>query len=61
MLNILNNDLKAPLAYKLYWLNNNLNSAHYSKWQSYNISRIEAKNILSSNISELEKYKEIIK
>ena len=61
MLNILNDDLKAPLAYKLYWLNNNLNSAHYSKWQSYNISRIEAKNILSSNISELEKYKEIIK
>ncbi len=61
VLNISNDDLKNSFARELYMRTQNSDSPYakdmkqyFSKWQSLNISRIRAENILNSKISEIE-------
>ena len=57
-LNILDEDLRKSFARELYWRGQNNDFTYSSQWQSFNISRMRANNILNSNISELEPYKD---
>ena len=58
ILNISNEDLRKGFARELYLRAHNGDSRYFSKWQSLNISRIRANNILNSKIRELEPYKD---
>jgi hypothetical protein len=48
--------MKMSLGSELYWRTQRENES--KDWQSFNISRIEAKKILESKEEELEKYKD---
>jgi hypothetical protein len=58
ILNISNEDLRKRFARELYWRTKNNDSRNFSQWQSLNISRMRAKKILNSKISELEPYQD---
>lgn len=58
ILNISNEDLKKSFARELYKRTQNINSPYFSKWQSLNISRMRADNILNSKIDQIEPYKD---
>jgi hypothetical protein len=58
ILGVLNENLKGSFARGLYWRAQDINSSYFSKWQSLNISRIKAKKILDSRMSEIEPYKD---
>ncbi|MDX9739504.1 MAG: DUF4173 domain-containing protein [Candidatus Dojkabacteria bacterium] len=56
LLDILDGDMKMSLGSELYWRTQRENES--KDWQSFNISRMEAKKILESKEEELEKYKD---
>ncbi len=58
MLGISNEDLRKRFAHELHWLAQDIDSPYFSKWQSFNISRMRAKKILDSRMVELEPYKD---
>lgn len=59
VLKISNDDLGKFLRRQLYWRAQDMAaSPYFSKWQSLNISRMEAEKILNSKIQELEQYKD---
>lgn len=65
VLNISNEDLRKGFARELYLRTQNSYSPfakdrkqYFSKWQSLNISRMRADNILKSKIHEIERYKD---
>ena len=58
VLDISNEDLRKRFAHELYWRAQDINSPYFSKWQSFNISRLRAKKILDLKISELEQYRD---
>jgi hypothetical protein len=55
-LEMLDGDMKNSLGYQLYWRTQQDNDS--TKWQSFNISRSKAKEVLDSRIKELENYKD---
>ena len=55
-LDMLDGDMKDSLGYQLYWRTQQDNDS--TKWQSFNISRSKAKEVLDSRIKELENYKD---
>lgn len=57
ILDISDEDLRNSFARGLYWRAQDINSSYFSKWQSLNISRMKAKKILDSKMSEIEPYK----
>lgn len=65
VLNVSNEDLRKSFARELYLRTQNSDSSfakdrkkYFSKWQSFNISRMKADRILNSKIRELEPYKD---
>jgi len=58
-LDTLDGDMKSSLGYELYWRTQKNND--FTKWQSFNISRVQAKEILDSEEKELEQYKDYYK
>ncbi len=56
ILNIQNENLRKNFARELYW-QTQTNSFRTSQWQSLNISRMNANNILKAKMAELEQYK----
>jgi hypothetical protein len=58
LLNISDADLRNSFARELYWSAQEADSSYLSGWQSLNISRMKAKKIIDSKISELEPYKD---
>jgi len=58
VLGISNEDLRKSFARELYWRAQNSDSPYFSKWQSFNISRMRADKILNSKMRELEPYKD---
>lgn len=57
ILNISNEDLRKSFARELYWRTQN-EPSFFSQWQSSNISRMNADNILKSKMTDLEQYKD---
>lgn len=55
-LEMLDGDMKNSLGYQLYWRTQQDNDSE--DWQSFNISRSRAKEVLDSRIKELENYKD---
>jgi hypothetical protein len=51
-------DVRGQIANELYWRTQKTDDALYASWQSKNISRTRAKNILTSILNELEPYKD---
>lgn len=58
LLNISNEDLRKGFARELYWYTQDDAWLHFSKWQSLNMSRMRADEILNSKMRELEQYKD---
>lgn len=57
-LDISNQDLSHSFARELYWrFQNSTDPSYHSKWQSLNLSRSRASQILNSKMAELEQYK----
>lgn len=59
VLDILDEDMRKSLSFILYQHTQNRDSFYYSQWQSFNLSRIRANEILKSKIHELEAYKNL--
>ena len=58
ILDVSDEDMKGSFARGLYWRAQDINSSYFSKWQSLNLSRMKAKKILNSRMSEIEPYKD---
>lgn len=58
VLGVSDEDLSKSFARELYWRAQNSYSPYFSKWQSWNISRMRAEKIFNSTIQELEPYKD---
>ncbi len=59
MLNVSDESIKGEFAYYMYWRVQGRDSS--SNWQSFNISRNRAQEIIDSKIEVLEEYREYIK
>jgi hypothetical protein len=59
LLNIPNEEIRKSVAHELYWHAQERDSLYFSKWQSFNMSRVRADKILNSKIQELEIYKNL--
>ncbi|MEK7611881.1 MAG: hypothetical protein AAB407_00860 [Patescibacteria group bacterium] len=58
VLDISNEDLRKGFARELYWHVQDLHSLYFSKWQSLNISRMRAREMLNLKIQDIEPYKD---
>jgi len=58
-LDMLDGDMKSSLGYELYWRTQL--DRDFTGWQSFNISRTEAKRVLDSEEERLEQYKDYYK
>ena len=58
-LDMLDWDMKSSLGYELYWRTQQ--GSDFTGWQSFNISRTEAKRVLDSEEERLEQYKDYYK
>jgi len=60
LLNFSNEEIRKSVAHELYWHAQENDSLYFSKWQSFNISRMKANKIFQSKIQELEPYKDYL-
>lgn len=58
LLNVSNEGIRKNVAHDLYWKAQNRNPLQFSKWQSFNLSRMRANKFFNLKIKELELYKD---